>query len=235
VELVAAIFVAGGVVGEFWYEQRISIVDSCVQQTDNARAVLLEKQAGEAKTLADKAERERIALQTRMLDVFGPRRLTAAQSRRITHKLSGMKGALIDVYVLAVGNPYTPGEAEDSIDIARSAVRALRTSPANADAAGWILDDCHGAGAMNVVVAVRPDLVKDLAADSKIGAKLIEAFTPEIGTDPQIEPMPPICLKFSDLEKSKPNKRPHGIAAISITIGSRIQPILTREMLEPRP
>lgn len=46
--LLAAIFVADGVAGEFWYELRIGEVDDCIQKVDNARATLLEKAAGDA-------------------------------------------------------------------------------------------------------------------------------------------------------------------------------------------
>lgn len=53
VEVVAAVLVAGGVAGEFWYEERIGVVDVCVHRADNARASLLEK---EARTAADNAQ-----------------------------------------------------------------------------------------------------------------------------------------------------------------------------------
>jgi hypothetical protein len=56
VGLVAAVFVAGGVAGEFWYEKEIGDVNSCIQRADNARAVILEKEAGDAATNAERAQ-----------------------------------------------------------------------------------------------------------------------------------------------------------------------------------
>jgi len=56
VELIAALFVAGGVAGEFWYEERIGVVDACIQQADNARANLLENEADNAAKSAESAQ-----------------------------------------------------------------------------------------------------------------------------------------------------------------------------------
>jgi hypothetical protein len=56
VEVVAAVFVAGGVAGEFWYELKAGYADTCIEQADNARAALLEKQAGSAASSAERAQ-----------------------------------------------------------------------------------------------------------------------------------------------------------------------------------
>jgi hypothetical protein len=56
VELAAAAAVAAGVLGEFWLEREIGDINTCIQQADNARATLLEKEAGSAASSAEKAQ-----------------------------------------------------------------------------------------------------------------------------------------------------------------------------------
>jgi hypothetical protein len=185
--------------------------------------------AGEANDRAAQADLKRLKLENRIVDIFGPRQLSTEQSARITGKLAGLRGVKIDVYVLAVGNPYTADDFKDSESIGRTVVRTLREAPAFMDAEGWLLQDCHGSGASNVVVSVR---LPGSDADRKIATQVLKALQPEIGTDPEISDQSPYCTKFSDLDKSRPNKRKHD-AAISVTIGRKISPLLTREMLEP--
>lgn len=177
-----------------------------------------------------KADLKRVELQNRIADIFGPRQLTTAQSARIGEKLVGLKGVKIDVYVLAVGNPYSADDSKDSENIAHAIVRTLRSAPAFMDAEGFLLEDCHGAGAENVVVSV-PLPTSD--TDKEIAGQLVDALHPEIGTDLEISEMIPYCSKFSALDPAMPGKREHG-TKVSITIGRKIQPILTREMLELR-
>jgi len=172
----------------------------------------------------------RVKLENRIVDLFGPRQLTAEQLARITGKLAGLKGVKIDVYVLAVGNPYTPDDSEDSVSIGHAVVRTLRAAPASMDAEGWLLEDCHGSGASNVVVSVN---LPGSDTDRKIAKQVLNALRSEIGTDPEIEDQSPSCTKFSSLDKARPNKRKND-AAINITIGRKINPLLTREMLEPK-
>jgi len=183
--------------------------------------------AGEANDRAAQADLKRVKLENRIADIFGPRQLTLAQSARIAKKLSGLKGTKIDVYAFAVGNPYTPNESLDSSNIALAVVKTLRD--AHIDAEGWILGSCNGSGASNIVINV----TGDSSDDQKIASKLIDAFRPEIGTYPEISGSPPsACTKFSDLDGARPNRRKHD-ATISITIGRKISPLLTPEMLEP--
>jgi hypothetical protein len=182
-----------------------------------------------AKERAVHADVKRLELENRIADIFGPRQLTAEQSARIAKKLEGLRGVKIDVYVLAVGNPYAASDSKDSESIGRTVVRTLRAAPAFMDAEGWLLEDCQGAGASNVVVSVG---LSGSDADRKIATRVREALQPEIGTLPEISSQTPFCTKFSDLDKSSPNKGKHG-AAISITIGRKVNPLLTRDMLEP--
>jgi hypothetical protein len=202
--------------------------------------ILNDKQAGELKQFqlelaeandrASHADLKRVELQNRIADIFGPRQLTTEQSARIATSLAGLRGVKIDVYVLAVGNPYSAEDSKDSESIGRTVVRTLGGPPAFMDVEGWLLEDCNGAGASNLVVSVR--LPGD-DADRKTATRVLKALQPEIGTDPEISDQPPpFCTKFSDLEKSRPNKRKHD-AAISVIIGRKINPLLTREMLEP--
>jgi hypothetical protein len=178
---------------------------------------------------ASHADLKRVELQNRIVDIFGPRQLNPEQSARIAGRLAGLKGVKIDVYVLAVGNPYSADDSKDSERIARNVVRTLREAPAFIDAEGWLLEDCHGSGASNVIVSVRPP---SSDADREIATRVIKALQPEIGTDAEISDQSPYCTKFSDLDGARPNKRKHD-AAISVTIGRKINPLLTREMLEP--
>jgi hypothetical protein len=55
VEMAAAAIVALGVAGEFWFEREIGDINTCIQQADNARATILEGEAGDAKTAAHDA------------------------------------------------------------------------------------------------------------------------------------------------------------------------------------
>ena len=54
--LLGAVLVAVGVAGEFWIEEKIGCIDNQIQQADNARANLLEKEAGDARASATEAE-----------------------------------------------------------------------------------------------------------------------------------------------------------------------------------
>lgn len=184
---------------------------------------------GEANDRAAQADLKRVQLQNRIVNIFGVRHMTEEQSGRIANKLAGLGGAKIDVYVLAIGNPYSADDSEDSENIGRTVVNALRAPPALIDAEGSLLEDCHGSGASNVFVSVA---LPSSDADREIATRVQKALQPEIETDPEISDQTPSCTKFSDLDKSRPNKRNHD-AAISITIGRKINPLLTREMLEP--
>lgn len=233
IEIFAAVLVAGGVAGEFVFEEKIGIVDTCIQKADNARAVLLERQSNDAKELADKAERERIALVNRMLDIFGPRQLTPMQSARIVEKLTGLEGTKIDVFVPALPIPYDPNALRDSLDTGSAVVRTLRA--AHIDAGGWVVDSCQSRGGSNLVFMVEyDDPPSQKSADRKIASKVRDAFKPEIGTWPIVEDSylrSAACTTFSGLNGIGPNKRTHD-AAISIIIGKKIDSQITPEMLE---
>jgi hypothetical protein len=238
-ELVGGILITLGVAGELAFTYFAARIETALR-INNAKIVGLlnntaaeaEKKAAEATDRASQADLKRVELENRIADIFGPRRLTAEQSARITGKLAALRGVKIDVYALAVDNPYTLGDSSDSLNIASVVLRIL--SAAHIDAEGWLLESCNGGGASNVVVCVRPDKsASQLAVDRKIASQVIKAFRPEIGTSPEIGDSPPLfCTNFSDLDKSRPNKGQHD-AAISITIGRKINPLLTREMLEP--
>jgi hypothetical protein len=193
-----------------------------------AEMATLNNEASHAEDRASEADERRVELVNRILSIYGPRQVSPAQSERIAGGLTGLSGTKVDVYVFAVENPYNPEDFEDSKNVGLAVVRTLRQ--AHIDAEGWLLTSCHGAFATNVVVATRGDAVEDI----KNGSQLIKAFQPVIGTDPNVETSlfePAWCAKVSDLEKGRPNKRKDN-AEISMIIGRKIQPILTREMLE---
>jgi len=175
------------------------------------------------------ADLKRVALANRILDIFGPRQLTAEQSARIVARLADLKGVKIDVYVYGVDNPYVISDFEDSRKIGVEVLRILKRAHMNAT--GWILKDCHGSWATGLVIAT----TGDDAEDTRIGSQVIKALQGETGTDPNVEKFlfpPNWCTTASDLDESAPNKRQHD-AKISIIVGRKFTPILTREMLEP--
>ena len=234
VEIISVVLVAGGVFGELAIGVVITSINGTLRsqeatlQDDSGQLVaLIDQEAAGANERASQADKKRLELENRIVDIFGTRQLTPGQSTDIVKKLSGLKGVKVDVFVFAIGNPYSATEVRNSKDFGRAVVHVLGDG-AHMDAEGWLLDSCHGSGASNLVVAV----TGNNGDDQKIAYRLIKAFPSSIGIDPVPEVYPPYCEKFSDLDKSRPNKRKHD-AAISITIGSKISPLLTREMLEP--
>jgi hypothetical protein len=181
-----------------------------------------------AKGRADEADSKRVALQSRILDIFGARQLTPEQSAAISKKLAGLKGTKIDVYVFKFGNPYNRTDFGHDSDLAVALVRTLRS--AGLDAEVWLLESCQDTGASNLVVGI---LGND-PHDRRIAERVADALPDEIGVWPVVEPnlFPETCAKISSLDPSMQNGRTHD-AKISIAIGKKIQPILTREMLDP--
>jgi hypothetical protein len=223
--LVGTVLVTAGVLGEFWFEEKIACVDNEIQQADNARAVLLENEA-------KKADLNRVKLQERILDIFGPRQLTSEQSKRIAAKLTGLKGVKIDVLVYALNGPYTSEDFQDSRQIAFKVIGIFRA--ARIDAEGWLVTSCQLSGASNIVV----DLSGNSESDMNLARQIIKAFEPEIGTYPEVGTQIPLdnlwCTKVSGLNPDRPNNRKQN-ATITVTIGRKVQPPLSREMLEPTP
>ena len=199
-----------------------------LQEKESAIAGVRQETA-DALESAKIADLKRVELENRMVDIFGRRQLTTEQSARIVKRLAGLEGAKIDVYVYGVDNPYAISDFEDPRKIGVEVVRILQR--AHMDAAGWLLKDCHGSWATGLVIATTGDNTED----TRIGSQLIKAFQRETGTDPNVEKSlspPNWCTTTSDLDKSAPNKRQHD-AKISIIVGKKFAPILTREMLEP--
>lgn len=133
--------------------------------------------------------------------------------------------------------PCTSEDFQDSRNIAIEVTGILRKAGMNA--AGWRLDSCLNPGnASNVVVGIsgKDGSGGSSPADDKIAALLIKALTPEIGTFPEVNKYPSpafLCQhSASDLDPQHPNNRKPD-ATINIIIGKKVQPILTREMLEP--
>lgn len=173
-------------------------------------------------------EARRIAFGNRILDIFGPRQLTVAQSSEIVRKLAGLQGTKIDVYVEDIGDPPDSPEFKDSVKTALAVLRILDAAHMNAE--GWVMNSCQGghAEALNVTIA---SIASD--NDRKIAQKVLDSFPHELGAFSVVQNGSPaeICTQFSDLDKNRPNKRKPD-ATISITIGRKINPLLTREMLE---
>jgi hypothetical protein len=176
---------------------------------------------------------KRVELQKRIVDILGPRKLTPEQISRIAGRLTDLKGTKIDVFVPALSIPYDPTVVNDSLATGIAVVGALRA--AQIDAGGWVVDSCQPVGGSNLIFEVRDDDPPSRKpTDSKIASRVRDAFKPAIGIWPRVEDSyvrSLACTTFSDLNGIGPNKRTYD-AAISITIGIKINPELTLEMLE---
>jgi hypothetical protein len=183
---------------------------------------------GQLQLQLSSTETRRIALVNRIIDIFGPRQLTAQQSTEVVKKLAGLRGIKVDIYVFKLGSPYNPTEFSDDSALGMAFVRTLKN--AGLDAEGWLLDSCQDSGASNLVVGIVGNNPEDLTTAKRV----LDSLPTEIGVWPKVEPnfFPMTCAQFSNLDPSAPNKRTHE-AKISIAIGRKITPILTREMLEP--
>lgn len=240
-EIAATCLVVAGVLGEAWASFDLaSINNSLRSKTTELMAESgqlgewASQIAGEANERAASADLKRAQLENRIADIFGPRYLTPEQSARIAARLRNdgrLNGTKVDVYVYGVDNPYNIADFEDSHGIALAVVHTLKL--AKLDAAGWLLQSCQGSEAYNIVVTTTGQ--GNIASAFASGSDLIKAFQPEIGTDPDVEPniFPPAwCQKTLDLDARHPNHRKND-ATITIIVGRKVQPILTREMLEP--
>ncbi len=190
----------------------------------NARIADLNLKAAQANERAAGDARDRVELENRIADIFGPRRLTLAQSASIVSKLKGLNGVKIDVYVVEPGNAFT--SSEDSVNLGRDVLRTLRA--AHMDAEGWILESCTGVQVSSISVIATGKGSKN----RRIASRVLDAFRTELEMYSKIGDVNPVCMRFSDLDPTNPNRHGHD-AAISITIGRKVQPILTHEMLEP--
>ena len=218
----------------------LAISLAALKQTNedfNGRMVASNLKASQANERAVEADWQRVQLQNRILDIFGPRQLTEAQSVHIASNLSELKGVKVDVFVYALNGPYTSEDFQDSRNIAMEVTGILRRVGMNA--AGWRLNSCLNPGnASNVVVGIsgKDGNGGSSPTDDKIAARLIKALAPEVGTFPEVNkyPSPAFLCQHpaSDLDPQHPNNRQPD-ATINIIIGKKIQPILTHEMLEP--
>lgn len=188
--------------------------------------VVADRQTKKFRTDLDAAKGRTAALQNRMLDVFGPRGLTVEQSNRIVKGLAGLKGVKIDVYVVDPGNAFT--SSNDSTSLGHEFVRTLRA--AGMDAEGWLMTSCPGVQVVDISVITLPDSPK-----FHIAERVRDAFRAEIGMFSGIADAIPYCTSVLPLDKNDVHKHWAGANknTIGIAIGAKIQPILTREMLEP--
>ncbi|MGA9587882.1 MAG: hypothetical protein WBQ95_21305 [Terracidiphilus sp.] len=222
------IVLIAGIAGELLSEVRVS-------QLSGELIANVEHEAEDAHKEAAQADLRRVQLENRIADIFGPRQLTAAQSAKIAGELTGLKGIKVDVFVYAVNG--TSEDFQDSRNVAIEVMGILRQVGVNE--AGWKLDSCLNPGNVaNIVVGINgtDGSSGNAATDDKIASRLIEALTPEIGTFQEVNkyPSPAFLCQHpaSDIDPQHPNKRKPD-AAINIIVGRKVQPILTREMLEP--
>ncbi|HEX4019813.1 MAG TPA: hypothetical protein VHX63_01595 [Acidobacteriaceae bacterium] len=224
-EILSVVFVVAGVSGELVIDSRLGTLETNVQDNNDQRV----SGATDRATVADT---KRVQLENRMLDIFGPRYFTSVQSAYVVKHLAGLKGVKIDVFVLALGNSSASGgDSDDPADFARTVVQLLRA--AHMDAEGWVVSSCFGGSASGFNVSLH---LPGSVGDRKIASEVLNAFRPNVATYREVLPTSSgdFCQAFSPLAPSRPNTRKHD-AAVSITIGTKVQPILTREMLEPEP
>jgi hypothetical protein len=228
------LLIAIGVAGELWGDTLINSVDVDLQTVNDdllhdaeiATGNAIED-AGRANDRAAQADLRRVELENRIADIFGSRRLTEEQEARIKEKLKGLKGLKIDVYVIEPGNSFN--SSEDAMSFGRNIVGALRR--AGTDTEGWLLTFCStGTQASGVFVIS----LGDSPEERRIASQVRNALPPEIGVAPETGNVLPLCRTTWVLDSHTPPKRSQE-AAIRIVIGRKIQPILTRKMLEPTP
>lgn len=175
---------------------------------------------------------KRIALENRMLDIFGPRQLTPTQSAEMAQKLRGLTGLHVDVFIADFINGPNSDEFKDSVRIGRSILDALNA--ADLDAEAWMVDSCGAeTSARGLSVAT---YFNAAPTDEYFAAKILAAFPSSLGFVNKLQKWEPVSYqcRFSDLlPLGKTNNRKPGAAKIMVIIGTRTQPILTREMLEP--
>jgi hypothetical protein len=222
--VIGGLLVAVGVIGEFVYTGNISGKEHEFRDNSGQIEAVLN-------TATAAANQRTAELQSRILDIFGPRKLTPEQSADIVKHLAGLKRVKIDIYVLALGNPsVSKSDSDDPTDFARTVVGILRDG-AHMDAEGWLVASCFGGSASGFNVSLH---LPGSDGDRKIASEVLNAFRPDTAIYREVVPSSSgdFCQKFSPLDPSRPNRRKHD-AAVSITIGTKVQPILTREMLEP--
>ncbi|MGA2909942.1 MAG: hypothetical protein ABSE36_19770 [Terracidiphilus sp.] len=248
VEYIGETLVTVGVVGEVFAEwrdphrRRLGRVSSLVligglalslaalvgtNEHFNVTIADLNLRASQANERAATADRKRAELENGIANIFGPRRLTATQSAAIVKRLAGLDGVKVDVYVVDPGNAYT--SSDDSIGFGRDIVSTLLA--ANMNAEGWLMKSClSGVEVRSTSVITLPDSVQYRNA-----LRILNAFRPEVGMASGVGHAIPLCTNVAPLDKDYAHKRWEGANndTIAIAIGTKIQPILTREMLEP--
>ena len=196
-----------------------------------AEMAALNNEASQANAQAKEADERRVELVGRILSVYGQRQVNPEQSKAITGKLIKLRGTKVDLYVLDVGDAPNSNEFRDALNLGRTVLATLGT--ANLDVAGWIAESCtSGTNAKGLNVAVP---FGTRGKDEEIAQQILSAFPPELRAFNEVQNAtvaPPVCTKFSRLGPDRPNQRNPGVARISVIIGRKVEPILTREMLE---
>ena len=216
------LLIVGGVAGEYVFDGKFSRADADVQTYDR-------KVVSKAQLDAATADLKRVELESRIVGFFGPRQLTADQRARIVGRLSGLAGVKIDIFVLAIGNPWNEAESNESIALASAITDTLRSAQMNAN--GWVVNCSNAFGANNLVINTAGDDARDI----QIATRVLKALSPELGTYPLVQNSGTQYMSdcsFSGVDRSKPHGDEHD-ASVSITVGRKVESILTHEMLEP--
>ncbi|MFZ0394539.1 MAG: hypothetical protein WCF17_16210 [Terracidiphilus sp.] len=178
-EILSVGLVVGGIVGELNFEAKLGDMDNRIQSANNQRVALLRGESDAQRLRAAGLEKEAAqlrkdaaTLENRMLDMFGSRVMSPAQSAQTAKNLRDLTGTKVDVFVLDLVSAPNSDKFKDSVKMGRSIRSTLRAAYLDAD--GWIADSCiEGAGATGLSVAVSNEATN---MDEYFGARFLRHF-----------------------------------------------------------
>jgi hypothetical protein len=214
--------VALSLIGEFVGDAGVFVFSGRLQTISDSEVAELYKKS----SLLDL---RRVELQAKMLDLFGPRKLTKEKAERIARKLSKLAGARVDVFVFSTTAPWNRAEAKESIEFANAILDMFVST--KMDAEGWIAGPCKsGAGAANVSLNVRGASVKDI----EIATEILRDLSPEMETFPEMQRFPSVALACTAWVNMREHHMKKPNANIQVLIGRRTTSVLKPEMLETK-
>ncbi|MGC2605948.1 MAG: hypothetical protein WA419_10395 [Silvibacterium sp.] len=127
--LLGAVFVAVGVAGEWWYEERIGNADTCLQQADNARATLLEQEAGTAASSATKAQGSADKAGTDAKDAKKTAGAVSVQAKETAEALKKEKAEAAELQNSLLPRSFNQTEAAEKLTPLRGPRVSIETVP----------------------------------------------------------------------------------------------------------
>lgn len=148
-----AALVAIGIIGEFRVHIRAGKIETDLRDTTRRLVAISQKDADEARERAVQEDVKLAALQLKMLELLGPRRLTTEQTRKLVWALQGLTGKQVDVYVPYQEFPINKEQYGESTAFASDIIKGLRL--AHIDSQGWKSSLCIGRTFTGVMVEVK--------------------------------------------------------------------------------